>query len=52
MYFSGFGFFDCLYQAPDIDGTALEAGYIDSFGITFQKQVTATTLAPLELNNM
>jgi hypothetical protein len=52
MYFSGFGFFDCLYQAPDINGAALETGYIDSFGVTLQKKVTTTTLAPLEFNNV
>jgi len=52
MYFSGFGFLDCLYQAPDIDGAALETGYVESFGVTFQKQVTTTTLAPFEFHNM
>jgi hypothetical protein len=47
-----FRLFDGLGQAPDVNGTTLKTGYIDSFRITFQKQVAATTLASFELDDV
>jgi hypothetical protein len=52
VYLLGFRLFDGLGYAPDVNGTTLKTGYIDSFGITFQKQVAATTLAPFELDDV
>jgi hypothetical protein len=40
------------FMTPDIDGTALKTGYINSFRITFQKQVAPTTLAPFNLDDV
>lgn len=52
VHLLGFRLFDGFGYAPDVNGTTLKTGYIDSFGITFQKKVTATTLAPFELDDV